>query len=99
MTDKIDFNFSELRGEIGDSPVIRCLTALDNGPKEVSDLIQEAVKHRFLEEPPEEFLQMVRNLRPLSRKFIANTAQEAGSPMIDNDLTRSLGFFGDWTPQ
>ena len=93
-----DIDFRALRGEIGDAPV-ECLIALMAGPEEVSDLIEEAVKHRFLIEPPEEILEMVRKLRPLSRKFIVRTAEEAGLPMINNDLTRSLGFFGDWTPQ
>jgi hypothetical protein len=93
-----DIDFSGLREEIGDHHV-ECLMALMAGPAEVSDLIQEAVKHRFLLEPPEAFIQQVKNLRPLSRKFIVRTAEKAGLPMIDNDRTRSLGFFGDWTPQ
>jgi hypothetical protein len=93
-----DIDFRELREEVGDSPV-ECLMALMAGPEEVSDLIQEAVKHRLLVEPPEQILEMVRRLRPLSRKFIARTAERAGLPMIDNSITRSLGFFGDWTPQ
>ena len=97
MTDKIDFR--ALRGELVGESAIECLKTLMTGPEEVQDLLHEAVKHRFLIEPPEAVLARVRNLRPLSRKFIARTAEEAGCPMIENDLTRSLGFFGDWTPQ
>ena len=93
-----DIDFSGLREEIGDHHV-ECLMALMDGPKEVRDLVQEAVLHRLLLEPPEEVLEMVRKLRPLSRKFIVRTAERSGFLMIDNDLTRSLGFFGDWTPQ
>lgn len=81
-----------------DAKSVEVLRDLYSGPKEVQELILEGLKHRHLVDPPEEFLQMVKNLRPLSRRFIVRVV-ERKLKFLDNELTRSLGFFGDWTPQ
>ena len=81
-----------------DEKTLEILKHLYAGPQEVQEVVVEGLKHRHLVEPPEEYLKMIKNLRPLSRKFIVRCV-ERELEFIDNELTRSLGFFGDWTPQ
>jgi hypothetical protein len=78
--------------------------ALLAGPEEVRVLLERAAAEREMgkinTEPPEWVLRAVRDLRPLSRKFIVRCFAEVGLDFPENDWTRSLGF-GDgcnWTP-
>ena len=78
--------------------------ALLAGPEEVRVLIERCAAERETDttsaQPPEWVLRAVRDLRPLSRKFIVRCFGEVGFDFPENDWTRSLGF-GDscnWTP-
>lgn len=70
------------------------LEPLRSGPEELR-IIVDAV----IDDPtpkPVWFDNAVRALRPLTRKYIERVLREHGLELRDNDITRGLGFFGDW---
>jgi hypothetical protein len=67
---------------------------LRSGPEELRVIIDAALDDPSPE--PEWFDNAVRALRPLTRKYIERVLREHGLELQDNEVTRGLGFFGDW---
>jgi hypothetical protein len=67
---------------------------LRSGPEELRVLIDATLDDPSPE--PEWFESAVRALRPLTRKYIERVLREHALELQDNEITRGLGFFGDW---
>lgn len=75
------------------------MKAMLDGPEEISSLMKRIkADERVLIESPPWLNKAVQDLRPLSRKFIAREFEKVGYPLVENEHTRMLGFFGDWKP-
>lgn len=70
------------------------LEPLRSGPEELRVIIERCIDDPSLE--PEWFESAIRALRPLTRKYIERVLREHGLELQDNEITRGLGFFGDW---
>ena len=70
------------------------LEPLRSGPEELRVIIDAALDDPSPE--PEWLDNAVRALRPLTRKYIERVLREHGLELQDNEVTRGLGFFGDW---